>query len=62
MRYLLYPIFGAVVVIAYTAFVVSGFEPFGASEDRRVMPPEMRGAATMRGSGVFWRSGFPGGK
>ena len=34
----------------------------GASEDRRVLPPEMRAAGAYRSPGVFWGSGFPGGK
>lgn len=63
-KHLLYPVFGLLVVAGYGWVAASGFEPFAAPAERRVLPPEMRtgpGSAYGRSAGV-WYGGFHGGK
>ncbi len=51
-------IVGGLIVAAYAAFAISGYQPFSDSEKGKLPPGSRRGP----GGVLIWHSGFMGGK
>jgi hypothetical protein len=64
LRYVVYPLFCAMIVGMYAFFAANAIEPFGVSAERSTAPPEAHAGfgSGGHGPGVIWVGGYHGGK
>lgn len=63
LRYLLYPLFGLIVIGGYGFYTGTGRDLGATSVQRRSMPPGARApSGGFRAAPIFWYGGYSGGK